>query len=38
MAKAVGKPLADAGIEEGFPDWKKPTKADYDEQDQGRLF
>jgi len=25
----LGKPLAEAGIREGFPDWEPPTKSDH---------
>lgn len=38
MEQAIGMPLAEAGIDEGFPEWKKPTKRDYKEQEQERLL
>ena len=28
LEKTLGKSLKDAGIAEGFPDWRKPTKKD----------
>ena len=28
IEKAIGKPLAEAGISEGFPDYHKPKKGD----------
>ena len=36
LEKRLGKSLKDAGVDEGFPDWQKPTKADRN--NQGNLF
>lgn len=28
IEKAIGKPLGEAGVDEGLPDWEKPKKGD----------
>ena len=37
MEKALGKSLKETGIDEGFPDWQKPTKTDLRKQGEFNL-
>ena len=38
IEKELGCTLAEAGVDEGFPDWQKPTYKELAESNQGRLL
>ena len=38
LESASGKTIKEMGVDEGFPDWQKPTKKDFKDEEQRRLL